>query len=307
MKLLVIGPYQSAQAQSPEARARQALQEASVERYVVYTPQRGEGKLAAVLRILRESRREDFDTVSAQDPFFVGLLAWRIARRAGARFNVQVHADLYAQPLVRRLLAQTVLRHADSVRVVSEKIKKQVEGFGVRAKITVLPIFLDIERFKSVARRPDGKSILWIGRFEKEKDPLRALSILEEVRSAGADARLVMLGEGSMGTLLRERAKGLPVEFPGWQDPLPFFSEVSVALSTSQYEGFGASIVEALAAGVPVVAPDVGVAYEAGATVVPRGALGVEVLRALRSQTHGRLELPMLSASSWAEAWKQSL
>lgn len=300
MKLLVIGPAQNTE--SDESRARRALQEAQVERYAVLTPKPGEGKLAAAVRIWRASAHEDFDMVSAQDSFLIGFIAWRVARRARARFNVQVHADLTAQPWWRHVLAQIVLRHADSIRVVSEKIKEQVEHIGVSAPVLVLPLFVDTERFRSVVRSPE-RMVLWVGRFEREKDPLRALAVLRQV----PQATLVMLGAGSLEHELKRQASGLPVEFPGWQDPLSYLSRAGVLLNTSPAESFGVAMVEALAAGVPVVASDVGVAKEAGAVVVPKEKFAEAVSEVLRNGAGGELRLPLPSRDEWVKLWKQSL
>lgn len=302
MKLLVIGPMQSALSESPEGLERRALQERQVEGYAVLTPKPGEGKFAAALRMRRESAQIDFDTVSAQDPFFVGHLAWHIARMRGARLNIQVHADLNAQPLWKRAWATFHLRRADSIRVVSQKIKEQALKLGVRAPIAVLPVYIDVSRFKNILRRPE-RIVLWVGRFEKEKDPIRALDVIKNI----PDAKLVMLGQGSMEKKLKEEAKNLPVEFPGWQDPLPYFERAGVVLSTSPAESFGASIVEALAAGVPVVSLDVGAAKEAGATVVPRSDLAQAVTSALSSNMRGELKLKLLNKEEWAAAWRRSL
>lgn len=244
-----------------------------------------------------------FDVVTAQDPFWRGHLAGHLAWFKGAQLNIQVHTDLSVYPWLKRWWAGFNLRKADSVRVVSEKIKQQVECMGIKAPITVLPVFVDIERFKKIIRQPDGKTILWLGRFEEEKDPLLALNVLKQIPGA----KLVMLGKGSLEETLRAHAKGLPVEFAGWQDPLLYFAHASVVLSTSRFESWGASIVEALAAGVPVVAPDVGVAREAGATVVPREQLAAKVIEVLRSGERGELKLNLLDAPAWARAWRESL
>lgn len=300
MKILVIGPTQ--RTDDAEARERRRMQAAEVESYSVLTPLPGEGRIAAALRILKQSTREDFDTISAQDPFFSGCLAWFVARRTGARLNVQVHTDLTAQPLWRRALAQIVLRRADSVRAVSEKIKKQVEVLGVRATVHELPVYVDVYRFKGLMRRPE-QMVLWLGRFEQEKDPLRALDVIAHV----PDAKLVMLGAGGLEATLKEKAKSLPVEFPGWRDTLPYLARAGVVLSTSRHESYGVSIVEALVAGVPVVAPDVGVAAEAGAVVVPREQLAEAVKRTLHSGVPGVLKLNLLSKEEWVAAWKHSL
>lgn len=249
-----------------------------------------------------------FDVVTVQDPFWRGLFAMRVARKLRARFNVQVHADLAAQPFFRHIIAQIVVLHADCVRVVSEKIKKQVEGFGVKARVSVLPIFVDIDKFRSITRVPhEGKQILWLGRFEDEKNPLEAIEVLKSVRAAGVEAQLTMLGAGSLQNQILSSAQGLPVEVLSWRDPSTELARADVVLSTSRHESWGASIVEALAAGVPVVAPDVGVAREAGAIVIGRNDLAKAVVTVLKEGSKGTLLLSMPTREEWAAAWKNTL
>jgi glycosyltransferase involved in cell wall biosynthesis len=246
--------------------------------------------------------------VTAQDPFWRGLLAWLVARRAGAKLNVQVHTDLDAQPFPRRMLARIVLRRADSVRVVSEKVKKQVLAMRATASIHVLPIYVDMSRFSSIKPVPhEQKTILWVGRFEKEKDPLRAIGVLKEIQIRGIDAKLVMLGEGSLAQSIRACAKGMSVELPGWKDPAEFLPTADVVLCTSRHESWGASIVEALASGVSVVAPDVGIAKEAGAIIATHDDFAEKVIGVLRSGARGELKLSLHGKDEWAKRWKQTL
>jgi len=251
---------------------------------------------------------KSYDVVSTQDPFFRGLVGLFLARRFKAKFNVQVHADIDAQPWFKKMLARFVLRRATSVRVVSEKVKMQVELFGVRAPISVLPIFVDGERFCNLERIPDSSPlVLWVGRFENEKDPLHAIEVFKEVCARVPDAKLVMLGAGSLEPALRREAEGLPVEFLGWQDTASYLARAHVVLSTSRAESWGASIVEALAAGVPVVAPDVGIAKEAGAVVVVRERLADAVVEVLTTHPRATLHFSLLPREAWLSAWKQSL
>ena len=248
-----------------------------------------------------------FDAVTAQDPFWRGLFGIRAAWRKNAKFNVQVHTDLSVYGGIKHVLMQIVLRHTDSIRVVSEKIKLQVEKVGVKAKISVLPIYIDIQRFRVVTPEDhEKKTILWIGRFEDEKDPLLAIEIFRQVLKT-VESKLIFLGKGSLENSLRTAAKDLPVEFAGWQDPVNYLSTADVVLCTSKHESFGASILESLAAGVPVVAPDVGIAKEAGATVVDRRDLAQEVVKVLQSGQKGELKLNLLSKEEWAEAWRGTL
>lgn len=243
-----------------------------------------------------------FDVVTSQDPFWRGLFGWCVARYLRAEFNVQVHSDINAQSLIKHILAQVVLRHADSIRVVSQRIKEQVERIGAAAPITVLPVYIDVERFRAVERHPDGKTVLWIGRFEREKNPFSAIEVVQGIPGV----KLVMLGKGSLEAELKRQAEGLPIEFPGWQDPADYLSRADVVLCTSPAESFGVSIVEALAAGVPVVAPDVGVAKEAGAIIVPRERLAEAVVDALKNPRQGALKLNLLPKDEWVRAWLAS-
>ncbi len=243
-----------------------------------------------------------FGVVSAQDPFMRGLFAWYVARSLKAKFNVQVHADLSGQSFFKHILAQIILSHADSIRVVSESIRTQVERVGVKAPTAVLPIYIDVSKFTGITRNPE-RMVLWVGRFEKEKDPMLALKVIKDV----PNATLIMLGEGSMLSVVKEKARELPVEFSGWQDPVPYYSRAGAVLSTSPYESFGASIVEALAAGVPVVSLDVGAAKEAGAIVVPKPRLAEAVKEALDSGRRGELKFKLHGKEEWVRAWQNTL
>jgi glycosyltransferase involved in cell wall biosynthesis len=265
--------------------------------------------LRDIFKVIREN---SYDVVTVQDPFWRGLLGLYLARKIGAKLNVQIHTDLKYQSSFRRFFAKRLLPRADSIRVVSEGIKEQLIPLHLKAKISILPIYVDPASFRQIEHRSHPRfktTIVWIGRFEAEKDPLAALNILKEVRDQGIDAGLVMLGSGSLTKELRSEAKWLAlyVEFPGWQNPAPYLSMADVVLSTSKHESYGASIIEALAAGVPVVSPDVGIARSAGAIVVPRGELARSVIKVLRGGTRGVLKLPVLTASEWATRWRETL
>lgn len=254
-----------------------------------------------------------FDVVTSQDPFWRGLVAWIAAKRLGALLNVQVHADLNAQSLVKHVLAHIVLRHASSVRAVSHTVASQAAHI-TRAPVSVLPIFIDGKKFSGISHEPHptfASTILWIGRFEDEKDPLLALEVLRQVRALGTDAGLVMLGDGSLKKALARKAQTLGlasyVEFPGWQDPLKYLSRSDVVLCTSQAESFGASLVEALAAGAAVVSLDVGVAREAGAIIAKKAELAEKTAHALQMRATGSLASPLLSQEEWVASWRKTL
>ncbi len=295
-----------------EANRRLQLQRSQVEHLEVFVwPQ-----LHSLCAIFQATQGARYDVVTAQDPFWRGLVAALLAHRSGAKLNIQVHTDTAAETKskpIRLILSRIILRRADSVRVVSERIKKQIERY-VKIPIAVLPIFINVEKFKNLPdrRTPSYKTILWIGRFEEEKDPLRAIAVLKEVLMEIDNARLIVLGTGSLEQKFSELAATLHLEHRierrGWEpDPVVAFEIADVVLSTSIYESFGAGIIEALAAGVPVVAPDVGVAREAGAIIANRLELAQKVIEVLKNDVRGQLRLNLPNGEAWARAWKETL
>jgi glycosyltransferase involved in cell wall biosynthesis len=304
MKVLMISGDKNMLNPETDAAKRLALQRGAVETLDVFVWPHVHTKWQ-IWRALRENK---YDVITSQDPFWRGLFALKLGWLTDTRVNIQVHADLNGQSFLRHILAQIVLRHANSIRVVSEKIRQQVSKIAPRIKTTVLPVYIDIPAFSSVIRRNHvSKNILWMGRYEDEKDPLAAVEVLKEVLKGVPDARLIMIGDGTLRELLAKAAAGLPVTVAHWQNPILFLDTADVVLSTSKHESWGAVFVEALAAGVPVVAPDVGVAREAGAIVVPREKLAEAVIEVLKSGLRGELKLKLLSASEWAIAWRNSL
>lgn len=235
-------------------------------------------------RIARKLTRPD--VVTAQDPFEAGLAALVVARAFGARLHVQIHTDFLAPEFVRgsflnrirRLIARVVLPRAQGIRVVSERIKESLEArsWKLKAILSVLPIFVDTTSFANLQRlkHPRFKiSLLMMSRLEPEKRVHEAIRALKHVRDLGHDAGLTILGEGSLYKTLREEARTLGLErfvdLKGFQnDVRSFLAEADIVLAPSEYEGYGLSIVTALAAGVPVLATDVGIAREAGAIIV---------------------------------------
>lgn len=263
------------------------------------------------------------DVVTAQDPFEAGLAALLVARAFGARLHVQIHTDFLAPEFVRgsllnrvrRLIARIVLPRAHGIRTVSDRIVDSLRStnYVLRTEPTVLPIFVDTAQFASLQRlkHPRFKiALLMMSRLEAEKGISTAMRALKHVRDAGHDAGLTILGDGSLREVLHAEARSLGIErfvaFKGFQkDVTPFLAEADIVLVPSAYEGYGLSIITALAAGVPVLSTDVGIASEAGAIITAKEkfseALQEWIEHGPRSAT---LTLPIVgSFDAYVEAW----
>src|SRR3989344_3130494 len=228
------------------------------------------------------------DVVTAQDPFETGLAGFFIARALGARLHVQIHTDFLSPHFARlslvnrcrALLARFVLSRADRVRVVSERIAQslQTKNYTLKTNPTALPIFVDISAIRAATPSPDlvnhfskfKTRLLVVSRLEPEKNV--ALTVVSFARSAPKNACLIIVGDGRERGKLERLAQNEGVMgrvfFEGKQDAANYYALADLVLVPSRYEGYGLVIIEALAAGKPVLSTDVCIAREQGAIVV---------------------------------------
>ncbi len=224
------------------------------------------------------------DIVSSQDPFETGFISWLIARHHKVPLHVQVHTDFLAPQYaahsiinkVRVLIAGFVIHRAKHVRAVSEEVADRIiERYGSKISISILPIYVDLERFRSAKISADmndkilsfPRRVLVVSRFEPEKNVSLAIRAFKE--AAPQDACLIILGEGSEYTILERLVTKLVLDpnvfFEGYKDPAPYYALADIVLVPSVYEGYGQVIIEALAAHKPVLSTDVGIAKQSGA------------------------------------------
>ncbi len=233
--------------------------------------------------------RHGVEIVSGQDPFECGLAAWLVSRHLNAKWQLQIHTDLGSpyfwqesvRNKIRYLLANFLLPRTDGIRVVSARIKNFLTSHLQlpASKITILPVFVDVEKIKSAPIKVDlhrkypqfDKRILMASRLTHEKNIGLAIGAMREVIKNRPRTGLVIIGSGPEEKKLKAKSYELKANiiFESWTDDLAsYYKTADLFLVTSFYEGYGRTIVEALACGCPVVSTDVGVAREVGATVV---------------------------------------
>lgn len=150
---------------------------------------------------------------------------------------------------------------------VSADLARIVEAYGVPGEhvATVHPT-VDLDHFRPLPQHEDPAGSLRLllpARLSEEKDPLLALDVVSECLRSGQDVHLTLAGDGPMLAVIRER-----IDVGRLQDRVTLTGPVDdmrdeyarhdVVLLTSHYEALPVVACEALASGLPVVAPAVG-------------------------------------------------
>lgn len=245
-------------------------------------------------KIFRAHQLPVSDTiVSCQDPFETGLAGYLLSRFVGCRLQLQVHTDV-ASPHFARLallnrlrvwLARLLLPRATVVRVVSRRVKDSlVARFKIdSAKIIVQPVVIDLEQLRrgTIYRNLHAiypqfdKIILMASRLTKEKNISLAIEAIKLIGNRNNKLGFVIVGSGPEELSLKHQVKDLDlsamVVFEPWsKDLVSYYKTADLFLNTSWYEGYGRTMVEAVACGCKVVSTNVGVAEELGITIIPK-------------------------------------
>lgn len=202
---------------------------------------------------------------------------------------------------IRVLLAKFLIPRAKCIRVVSERIKRSLSfakdpsknrltpfasrmarphlrflrGTFTSPRISVLPIFVDVKKIQESPVKTDLHKkylhfnfiILMASRLTREKNIGLAIEVMPEIIKKHPKTGLVIVGEGPERKNLESRIRNLElgenIIIEGWADNMiSYYKTADLFLLTSNYEGYGMAVIEAMASGCPVIMTDVGLAGE---------------------------------------------
>ena len=161
--------------------------------------------------------------------------------------------------LTRRIIGRGVL-FAGVSQAVADELRAAVGHAIVLSNALDLDAvgFLERDAARATLNLPaDSWCCGYVGRLHYWKQPQLALQGFRRARKRIADSRLTFLGDGEMRSALEQQAAGLPVSFAGFvEEAARYVKAFDVMLMTSTArEAFGMVALEAMAAGVPVIAP----------------------------------------------------
>lgn len=292
-----------------------------------------------IARKIIKSKKNVVWVVSGQDPLTTSLVTVPLSWIKNTALHVQCHGDVFNMYFfgngrwkgLKLWWANYVIRRAKKIRVVSQRIKQSFIQRDVPAdRIVVLPIQGDLEPFLSVGdsrvyQQKTAPTFLYVGRLAPEKNIPLLLEACADLKKRGHRAVLQILGSGPENLSLQTKVNELHlednIEFLPWtNDVAGVMSQADVLCLSSFHEGFAMVLVEAMAAGLPVITTDVGCAGEIvkdhihGFVVsgVQQYTDALEQLfdNALREKMgragHTSITKSQLSASEYLQAIKQS-
>jgi type III pantothenate kinase len=252
----------------PEAQAGPAAPNWTVERWQRRRARRwwrSNGVCAGALTAAYRERPFDLAHIHSGLHFGRGALAAR--RRLGAAFPIVVHHHHLEGNFLERSLEAAACRAADAVVVPSRfSARTLAEAVGGEPRrLWVIPRGVAAPAVIAPAPRSrDGRrTLVALGRLVARKNPLLLVEAMAEVeRALPGAASLRFIGAGPLARAIDRRARALGIEalvercgrleeVEKWQA----LGAASICVCASRLEGYSLAAAEAMAAGVPVVAP----------------------------------------------------
>lgn len=240
-----------------------------------------------LLKKLKQNRKPDVSLSFLEGADYINILSSIgekiiISIRGTKEFDREISGVL---GWVRKKLLMPVLysRPNRIVTVAKYLETEMVEFYKITPnRLKTIYNYYDFEKLNRLLSEPlpqkyhawlSGKIVISVGRLHPQKNHQFLISIFSQIASKHIDAKLVIIGDGRLreGLLRQARATGLKV-YSAWQDvfdddyriyfmgeqlnPFPFLKRAGLFVLPSLYEGFPNVLIEAMFAGLPVVAAD---------------------------------------------------
>lgn len=196
----------------------------------------------------------------------------------GTKNIVWMHGSIYdlaeKKSIWKRKEQDMVLYNVQKIVTISDLTEKSVIELYPQHKNKIVKIYngIDTEAVREKALentcvKLEKGSLLFIGRLDAGKDPVRLINVLKLVHEKKSDVHLYFLGTGEKENNVINQAKKLDlaeyVHMLGYhQNPFPIIKQCDIVCLLSKLEGFSMCLLESVSLGKPFVATNVGGAKE---------------------------------------------
>lgn len=217
----------------------------------------------AIDRVLSE---EKFDILHFHEPW-VPMVSLQILMRSQSRNVATFHAKLPETVMSRTIervvtpYTRSIMKYLPALTAVSEAAAQYVRSITDKP-VSIIPNGIDLKKYRASTPGATSKNtILFIGRLERRKGVKYLLEAFKVLAARDAGVQLCIAGDGPDREKLEMfvHEQGIPrVTFLGFvseDKKLKLLAQARLFVSPALYgESFGIVLLEAMAAGVPVVA-----------------------------------------------------
>lgn len=223
--------------------------------------------ISAITKLFRALDRFSPDVVHTHLYACVYTALWPMIRRKPFLHTFHTLPEVENRRPIRRQLTTWLIRSQKMIPVaISEGNRKMVADFYHISEKRVPVVYnpVDVQRFSGKERTSNGGfCFITVGRLSAVKNQQMMLRAFAAFLAKGYEAKLLILGKGEEEENLKALATELgicdQVEFIGYVPNVEgYLVRSDVFLMSSRYEAQPLSILEAMAAGLPVISTDVG-------------------------------------------------
>jgi glycosyltransferase involved in cell wall biosynthesis len=192
-----------------------------------------------------------------------------LAKKAGKKTIIAPRSGFILRDIEnakRRRFIQRVFGHADVVVCQSSFWQNTFEKVAPNRRYEVVHNWIDTNKYKMSRKFNDRSPIqlLFIGWVVKEKGVYELLEAVKKIHQKGYAIRLDIAGHGTDYEQVAHQIKAAHleaiVELKGWvkhEQKMELLQKADLFILPTHFEGFPNSLIEAMAAGLPVIASDI--------------------------------------------------
>lgn len=211
------------------------------------------------------------DTYDIEIAFNYMIPTFLLSRKKGVKKIAWIHGDIYdlKDTMRNRFFQRRSLKKVDSIVAISKNTYNSiVEVYPeFKNKTNIIYngyIFNDyVNKSKEFNPNLPENNILFINRFDSNKNPIFAVDVAKKLDDLGIDFNMAFIGKGDLEKTISRKIKeyklSKKVQILGYKDnPYPYILNSKIIIGCSYSEGFPTIFIEALALGKTFVTTSVG-------------------------------------------------
>ena len=170
--------------------------------------------------------------------------------------TVKAFIKFLIYPYLKRQYFQRLVNHynwltsgnTDRIVILSQHFVKNFRRIAPKIQSHQLNWIGNPCPYPKFENKQKDKIILFVGRLTRtQKRPDRIIKIWKKLCVKHPDWKLIIIGDGPESAKLKIMATNISnIEFTGFCDPLPYYKKASILCMTSNFEGFGMVLLEAM-------------------------------------------------------------